>query len=406
MNRILTNFIPGRTKVLLKQLSEDGLLATIPAPTFNQQGGTVESDFRVRIENFLTVSQKLYYTLDGSDPRLSGGALASGAQLYDPDSDGIKLTSSTTVCARVRGTTAFDQKAKWSALAKARFQVGSVPADASNIAISEIHYHPANPSDEEREAGFTEDQAFEFLELHNWSDFTVSLQGIRIAGGIEFAFADAVEIAAGEYLVIVGNAAAFARRYGHNIRVAGEFVGKLSNSGERLALVDAQHQLLSEVVYDDTSPWPDEADGSGHTLTRNDLQLGDANDPSLWQASTAPGGSPSVGDNVNVGLDLSILDTDGDGVTGLEEALAGTDPTDPTSVLRILSIELGTEGAELTWSSVDGKIYRLEFTNTLSNAPWESVTTQAAEGEVTTVIDTTAERHNRQAGFYRVVVAK
>jgi hypothetical protein len=56
----------------------------------------------------------------------------------------------------------------------------------------------------------------------------------------------------------------------------------------------------------------------------------------------------------------AALDPDGDGHTNLDEFLAGTDPGDASSALRILSIETTANGTRLTFRGVRGKTYRLE----------------------------------------------
>ena len=46
----------------------------------------------------------------------------------------------------------------------------SEPASSQNIVISEIMYNPADPSSTEIEAGFTDADQFEFIELLNIGD--------------------------------------------------------------------------------------------------------------------------------------------------------------------------------------------------------------------------------------------
>ena len=62
-------------------------------------------------------------------------------------------------------------------------------------------------------------------------------------------------------------------------------------------------------------------------------------------------------------------DLDGDGMTNLQEYLAGTDPTNASSVLRISSVsqDLVSGTASLSFTSVDGKLYRIEFNDDLAN---------------------------------------
>lgn len=67
-------------------------------------------------------------------------------------------------------------------------------------------------------------------------------------------------------------------------------------------------------------------------------------------------------------------DPDGDGLTNEEEFAAGTDPTDPESVLRLLTLTFDPAGqdATLEWQSVAGKQYMIQSA-TNANGPWADV---------------------------------
>ena len=55
------------------------------------------------------------------------------------------------------------------------------------------------------------------------------------------------------------------------------------------------------------------------------------------------------------------VDSDGDGATDWEEAIAGTDPTNRFSVFRITHFDYtATAGATIRWSSVTGRQYAVE----------------------------------------------
>jgi hypothetical protein len=65
----------------------------------------------------------------------------------------------------------------------------------------------------------------------------------------------------------------------------------------------------------------------------------------------------------------ALADTDGDGQNALQEFLAGTDPTDPGSVL-LAKLEQDPSTGELliSWTSVSGKTYRVEQSADLSGS--------------------------------------
>ena len=75
----------------------------------------------------------IYYTLDGSDPRLAGGGLNPSAIQFTGSP--FNLLESTTVYARVLNN------GVWSPLSVADFRVNT-PADATNFALTEINFNP------------------------------------------------------------------------------------------------------------------------------------------------------------------------------------------------------------------------------------------------------------------------
>jgi hypothetical protein len=93
-----------------------------------------------------------------------------------------------------------------------------------------------------------------------------------------------------------------------------------------------------------------------------------------------------------------IGDYDHDGMSNAAEDLAGTNPLDATSVLRILSL---AEGNLLTWSSISGKTYRVWAAGDLASGltPISGVITGA--GPTTAWLDSPATNSSR---FYRVNV--
>jgi len=143
-----------------------------------------------------------------------------------------------------------------------------------------------------------EDEDFEFVELVNTSDsMTLDLENVAFTQGIEFSF-PSLSLAAGERVVLVRNAAAFADRYGGDILVAGEYGAlpddfKLSNGGERLVLVDAAGGLIHDFYYDDA--WYPETDGAGRSLEIADPAATELNlwgSKTSWLPSAQAGGTP------------------------------------------------------------------------------------------------------------------
>jgi CotH kinase protein/Chitobiase/beta-hexosaminidase C-terminal domain/Lamin Tail Domain len=196
----------------------------------------------------------------------------------------IPLSGRTRIKARVLNG------AEWSALHEATFVVGN-----PELVLSELHYHPANLSEDEITAGFADENAFEFVELFNPGNTAMDLSGVHFVDGIEFDFTGSAitQLAPGAYVLVVANRAAFEYRYGVGLPVAGEYTGRLSNAGERVAVADADGVTLSEIIYTGLDPWPALADGDGPSLELIDWS-GDRSAPDHWQASSAVGGSPGL----------------------------------------------------------------------------------------------------------------
>ncbi|MDG2124283.1 MAG: CotH kinase family protein, partial [Verrucomicrobiales bacterium] len=92
------------------------------------------------------------------------------------------------------------------------------PSEAQQyLRISELHYHPADPTAAEIGVGFSNDGDFEFVELKNIGLDTIDIGGVRFESGIDFVIPGGTMLTAGEHAVVVSNQAAFEERYGAGI---------------------------------------------------------------------------------------------------------------------------------------------------------------------------------------------
>lgn len=179
------------------------------------------------------------------------------------------------------------------------------------LRITEVMYHPLNPTQAEIDLGFTNDNAFEYVELMNISPSqTLDLAGVRFTAGIGFDFtASAVaSLAPGERALVVRNAAGFAARYGAGVGpIAGVFTGALDNSGELLKLDDALNNTILDFQYNDL--WYPLTDGPGFSLVARDpLQDRDLWDTRHgWMPSDLALGSPAAAESGIVPLPGAIV---------------------------------------------------------------------------------------------------
>ena len=270
-NKYLTTWIPQRRAPLLTQYVTYGLMASSNAPVFSRHGGLVPAGFNLTITN---PTGTIYYTLDGSDPRVKfSGAVSNSAIAYTSP---IALHQNILIRARARSGT------NWSAVSEATFEVGT---QGSPLRITEINYNPPGGS------------VHEFIELQNISGAPVDLSGSYFDEGITFTFKAGSSLGAGARLVLANNTDtnSFAGRY-PGVPVAGYFSGNLANSGERLTLRTAAGIILLTVDYRDSGGWPTAADGAGSTLELLS-PYGDPDDPANWFASSQTGGTPGTASN-------------------------------------------------------------------------------------------------------------
>ncbi len=193
----------------------------------------------------------------------------------------------------------------------------------ADIIISEIMYHP------------TLEQEYEFIELYNRSNATVSLENWSLRGGSDFNFTSSHQIAAGECVLLVGFdsadsalANAFRAIYSVNpsVQLWGVLDGDLNNSSDEVRLrcpddppiedPGIYPQVLVDTAdFSDSAPWPLSADGLGSSLQRI-LPVTYGAFPNSWEAfGTRAGQAPYY------------IDLDQDGVHYLVEYALNLDPS-------------------------------------------------------------------------------
>jgi len=174
------------------------------------------------------------------------------------------------------------------------------------------------------------------------------------------------------------------------------------------------------VRYNDKEPWPTNADGFGPSLERLDAAAY-GNDPINWRASYGPGtpgranwesldlwkaryftsselAEPSIGGDA--------ADPDGDGETNLQEYLAGTDPRDALSCLKIESTAASNGPPQtifIRFNGVADRTYTVQYRDSLVSGKWLKLTNAPpplASGMMDVAVSPAATSGAR---YYRIV---
>ncbi|MEC9353563.1 MAG: CotH kinase family protein, partial [Planctomycetota bacterium] len=309
LNWFRRTYFPRRSGLVYGQLAQRGLArSTTEPPVITPADGRIPPGGAGLEINMTTAAGSIYYTLDGSDPRLEGNGVAPSATRF---TGAFNLPRSSELQARTL------RRGIWSNLVEKSFGT-----DVSALRISEIHYNP-RPADEDSPVS---QQDLEFIELVNTAEEALDLSGVRFSKGIEFDFtASAVlDLEPGEFVVIVKDIEAFATRYDvGRILIAGEYRGNLANAGEELALQDALGETILAFSYSDD--WDPQTDGQGFPLELADLSVeaGMLASPASWRSSSIMDGTPGFGEKPPVPGGLQKPgDTNQDGQTDLSDAVS------------------------------------------------------------------------------------
>jgi alpha-galactosidase len=111
----------------------------------------------------------------------------------------------------------------------------------------------------------------------------------------------------------------------------------------------------------------------------------------------------------NSGKAADNADPDGDGWTNAQEFAAGTDPNNRASVLKISQTLAGGNDMLVSFPTVAGKIYRLEYSGTLQSGSWNTVRANGVPqdningtGSTVQITDTGGAAQPKR--FYRIAV--
>ncbi|MDC1539192.1 CotH kinase family protein [Flavobacteriaceae bacterium] len=226
-----------------------------------------------------------------------------------------------------------------------------------DLVISKIHY---NPQDDVN-AGFSSKE-LEFIEITNNSSQNINLTGFYIRElGISYQFPVDSMVSGNQKIYLCSDSAVFEAYYG--FAPFGEFTRDLSNSSYKIILSDAFGNTVDEVVYTDSTPWPEEADGSGSYLQLSDLDA-DNSLASNWIASSA---SLSMESNADFQPQLLVYPNPTKGVVTIELISSRTEPLE-LSIYNSLgqsvgSFQLISNKSEINLSSLSNGFYYYTIKN-------------------------------------------
>jgi hypothetical protein len=273
--RLLT----GRAQTVLAQLKARAWYPDVTVPEVSLPNSRVLPGTRIAM---MAPEGTLYFTLDGTDPRASGGGLNASAQIYTGP---LTISDTTQIKARAQvGQT-------WSALRQATFVTQDI---TGRLRISEIMPSP-------------HDRGTDYIELKNIGTAPLNLSQVRIGDAIDFTF-PAITLARDSSVLVVQNRAAFETRYGTGLPIAGQYAGVLSDPGEHLTLDDPVGQAIHDFSYEAT--WYDVTHGQGFSLTVKPEALEtpwEYGDVTSWRPSQAEGGSPGLDEIVQVPSQDAII---------------------------------------------------------------------------------------------------
>ena len=324
-NYLKNTFFPGRAAELVRQLRARGWW-TLDPPEMNQHGGPVANGFQV---TFTAPTGTKYYTTDGSDPRLPGGAINSTAR----NANTTPLTINGATVVRTRAFSGSD----WSGLNEALFTPeGTVAASFANLCPTEIHYNPIDQAETE------------FIEFANTSAAHVDASGVMLADAVDFVFPLGSVFAPGQRIVVVKNRSQFDARYRNGtspwfragVLVAGEWTGSLENAGETLQIFANGGAPIAAFGFSDAGTWPGRADGKGSSL--------ELKDPSLVAIASAALKSASLANPENWRPSVEFHGSPGE---------AGSSPSSEVVINEVLSASIApqTDAIELL-NTTDGPI--------------------------------------------------
>ncbi len=276
---ILNNQLPDRTNDLIAFYRLRGSFPVFSGVEFSQNGGAILPSQNIFLTN-PNLYGEIYYTTDGTDPRMDDGSLSPSAIHYTQP---FLITENVVdIRARVVQINSLIPN-QWSAMCPKRF---FIEQNLHSLVINEINYHP----DSLCSSG--QGSELDYLEVVNAGNHAINLTDCYFSQGVKYTFPYGTILNPNEYYVIAENVDSFAINYG--FKPDDQYGDALSNGGETIAINDPFHRLIDSVALDDVSPWDAGPDGGGASLELLNTAW-DNNNPINWfRANYACKGTPGA----------------------------------------------------------------------------------------------------------------
>jgi hypothetical protein len=228
--------------------------------------------FVVPVGTILPAGGFVYYNENEMNFRLSAG----GEAIYFKNPDQSRVLDAVQFDAQENGVA----MGRWPDGANDFYRLSSLTPGAPNssiraadIVINELMYNPISGDDDDQ-----------YIELYNRSTNRVDLGGWNLAGAVSFTFPSNTAMMPDTYLVIGRNAARLRTNYSNlnPINCLGDFAGRLSHNGERVALqmldtltqtnnlgvvtTNLIHISVNEITYGTGGRWGQWSAGGGSSL--------------------------------------------------------------------------------------------------------------------------------------------
>jgi hypothetical protein len=271
---------------------------------------------------------KIYYTLNGTDPRAPKNLTNAAAIEYTGP---ITISNNVRITARaingnhrnLTGTTPPGGanhanppiNSIWSGVISETFFTAVPP-----LIVTELMYHPAAVT----EAGNTNDaDNYEYIELRNVGTNTLNLAGYQFTNGITFTFGSTI-VGPGGFVTLAKDLNAFLDRYGSVPLLRGPYLGNFDNAGERVTLVGAALEPVLDFTYSDE--WYPLTDGAGFSLVAiDDSAPNNLSTNTAWRTSSTDFGSPGASNPPPIVHPIVLVN----------EALTHTDPAPPYDTIEL-----------------------------------------------------------------------